>query len=166
MFAPSGQISSRKLVLRRSLVKESLEIEFMKSKSSLKPKRVMMLVIMLGVFINVVGIRTLKPLIEAINYDAPPQETELPSEPNSGLLRSQEAGYEIVLEREPENRSALEGLVEVRIELNEMQGALEALDKLIELDPDNSNYQKQRATIQNQSTHSEADVNDGVSQGL
>lgn len=51
-----------------------------------------------------------------------------------------EAGYEIVLKREPENRTALEGLLQVRMANENWTGAKQPLEKLIALDPDNQSY--------------------------
>jgi predicted Zn-dependent protease len=51
-------------------------------------------------------------------------------------LRLQERGYELVWEREPENKTASEGLVQTRIQMNNPAGAIEPLEKIVELEPD------------------------------
>jgi len=56
-------------------------------------------------------------------------------------LQSTEAGYKKVLEREPENIFALQGLVETRLQMNDFAGSIAPLEKLIELDPENENLQ-------------------------
>jgi hypothetical protein len=69
---------------------------------------------------------------------APPPET-VEADTNT-KLKAQERGYQLVLEREPENQTALEGLLNVRLEMNNKQGAIEPLEKLIILNPEQEEY--------------------------
>ena len=57
-------------------------------------------------------------------------------------LKQQAKGYEIVLEKEPNNRFALEKLVEVNLQLGNLQGAMPLMEKLVENYPDNERYQE------------------------
>ncbi len=57
-------------------------------------------------------------------------------------LKQQAKGYEIVLEKEPNNRFALEKLVELNLQLGNLQGAMPLMERLVENYPDNERYQE------------------------
>ncbi len=49
-------------------------------------------------------------------------------------------GYKAVLEREPENQTALAGIIEAKIALGDLKGSVEPLEKLASLNPDTPEY--------------------------
>ncbi|MDX2216781.1 MAG: hypothetical protein SFY66_26180 [Oculatellaceae cyanobacterium bins.114] len=65
-------------------------------------------------------------------------------------LDAQIRGYELVLQREPNNITALEGLANTRLEMRNPQGAIAPLEKLVQLNPDNADYAAQLAEARQQ----------------
>ncbi|MBD1914464.1 MULTISPECIES: tetratricopeptide repeat protein [Cyanophyceae] len=55
-------------------------------------------------------------------------------------LEAQAKGYELVLEREPDNQTALQGLVDARIQLGDINGVVAPLEKLVDLNPNVPDY--------------------------
>lgn len=55
-------------------------------------------------------------------------------------LEAQAKGYELVLQREPENQTALRGLVETRIKQGKIEAVLDPIQKLADLNPDQPDY--------------------------
>ncbi|KPQ36850.1 MAG: Tetratricopeptide repeat [Phormidesmis priestleyi Ana] len=49
-------------------------------------------------------------------------------------------GYKAVLEREPDNQTALAGIIEAQIELGDLEGAVKPLERLAELNPNTPEY--------------------------
>jgi tetratricopeptide (TPR) repeat protein len=59
---------------------------------------------------------------------------------NPEELEAQARGYELVLQREPDNQTALRGLVEVRLEQRNIEATIAPLEKLAALNPDQTDY--------------------------
>ncbi|MEB3359289.1 MAG: tetratricopeptide repeat protein [Synechococcales bacterium] len=70
------------------------------------------------------------------------QDTPAPSanSPSTADLEAQARGYELVLEREPDNETALIGLLQSRILLQDLEGAIAPLETLAELRPERTEY--------------------------
>jgi tetratricopeptide (TPR) repeat protein len=60
---------------------------------------------------------------------------------NKEQIQAQIRGYEKVLAREPNNPIALQGLVQARLAINDLSGAIPPLEKLVELYPEEENIQ-------------------------
>lgn len=85
------------------------------------------------------------PLIQAAFDQNSGYDNNVPTATNGAADRQAELegranGYELVLEREPDNQAALEGLVEARISLGDLAGATEPLARLAELNPQEPRY--------------------------
>lgn len=66
--------------------------------------------------------------------------TEAISASQQAELESQAKGYELVLQREPDNQTALRGVLDVRIQMGDIEGAIAPLERLAELNPDQTDY--------------------------
>ncbi|QOV24439.1 tetratricopeptide repeat protein [Anabaenopsis elenkinii] len=91
---------------------------------------------------------SLIPIIGAINQPSPSAQN-LPvkgvSSDQLSNLQEEAKNYELVLEREPENQIALNGLLQVRLKLlslnqGDVQGVIKPLEKLAQLNPEQSQY--------------------------
>jgi tetratricopeptide (TPR) repeat protein len=74
-----------------------------------------------------------------------PTQTAQSSEKQSQLLQDQVRGYELVLQREPDNVTALRGLLQVRLELigqgvGDIKDVVPTLEKLAKLNPETTEY--------------------------
>ncbi|NJL90150.1 MAG: tetratricopeptide repeat protein [Coleofasciculaceae cyanobacterium SM2_1_6] len=70
----------------------------------------------------------------------PAVTTQDPVASKNAELLARARGYELVLQREPNNTTALEGLAIAKIELGDAQGAIAPLERLVELNPENPEY--------------------------
>ena len=56
------------------------------------------------------------------------------------MLEAEASGYQKVLEREPNNETALNGLLEIRLQQKDISGAISPLEKLAKLHPQQTEY--------------------------
>lgn len=63
-----------------------------------------------------------------------------PTNPQQADLEAQARGYELVVQREPDNETALRGLLETRLKLQDLPGTIVALEKLVQLKPERTDY--------------------------
>lgn len=85
---------------------------------------------------SIIGV--IKMLKTPNNANPPQQETISPET----LLEKEAQGYKLVLEREPDNRFALENLVQVYLKGGDLASALPVMEKLVALEPQNQSYQE------------------------
>lgn len=81
---------------------------------------------------------SIAPLLGA--FQNTPQVAASPSSPQE-RLETEAKGYELVLQREPDNQAALRGLIEVRVQQGNIEAIVPVLEKLAEQNPDQADYQ-------------------------
>ena len=106
--------------------------------------RWMINVVVFFVVVVLVGF-SIAPIVESAlesqrSPDAAQSPQALPSGQQRADLENTARGYELVLQREPENQTALRGLVDARIALGDIKGTVEPLETLAELNPGQPSY--------------------------
>ncbi|MEM8781067.1 MAG: tetratricopeptide repeat protein, partial [Cyanobacteria bacterium P01_G01_bin.49] len=79
------------------------------------------------------------PLVSSIVQASQPENSSLAT-PETAKLENEALGYQLVLEREPDNQNALRGLLEARIRQGKLSEAIAPLEKLAQLNPQQPNY--------------------------
>ena len=77
-------------------------------------------------------------------------------------LEAQARGYEMVLQREPENQIALQGLVEIRLQMEDFERIVEPLETLVMLNPEQEQYETLLATIKQQVEQEDSKQDDEI----
>lgn len=91
---------------------------------------------LLGVSIIPLLSATFTPQKNTVATPSPTQSVEA----KKADVEAQARGYEEVLKREPDNQTALRGLLEARLRLTDIKGAIEPLETLAKLNPAQSEY--------------------------
>jgi cytochrome c-type biogenesis protein CcmH/NrfG len=89
-------------------------------------------------------------LIRMLTNPAQPTQVSAQAEDLTQQLQVQALGYEMVLQREPENQIALQGLVEIRLQMKDFERTIEPLETLVRLNPKQEQYKTLLATIKQQ----------------
>lgn len=104
-----------------------------------KRKRWFVNAVLLIAVLAFIAIAALPLLGSFFQQTEPTADTVTPSQQSE--LEDQARGYELVLEREPNNQTALRGLLQAQIQRGNLEAAIEPLEKLAELNPGQSDYQ-------------------------
>ncbi|MCC5636097.1 tetratricopeptide repeat protein [Nostoc sp. CHAB 5844] len=86
------------------------------------------------------------------------QKSQQPQTSNVSIestLQQQARGYELVLQREPNNQVALEKLAIAKLHLKDPKGAIALMEKLVQLHPERQDYQTVLEQVKKQQGKSE-----------
>jgi predicted Zn-dependent protease len=79
-----------------------------------------------------------------------PVATENTAQSQNAQFKVEEKGFLAVLKREPNNQTALRGLVEIRMRTGDAPGTKAALEQLVKLNPTNKQYKEFLAALNKQ----------------
>jgi predicted Zn-dependent protease len=79
-----------------------------------------------------------------------PAKNENAAQSQNAQLKAEESGFLAVLKREPNNQTALRGLIEIRMRTGDKPGTKAALEQLVKLNPGNTQYQEFLAALNKQ----------------
>ncbi|MBE9170495.1 tetratricopeptide repeat protein [Pleurocapsales cyanobacterium LEGE 06147] len=100
-----------------------------------------MLILMVLALLGFSGLPLISSIIEANQSGSQTQNQTVGISPEQQTqLEAEATGYQKVLEREPNNSNALRGLLEVRLKQKDIQGAIEPLEKLAQIHPEQREY--------------------------
>lgn len=116
----------------------SKEEYVVRNREKAKKRQKLIILISMVSFFGSTVMAAIPSIQQVFQEDSVPQAASVES-----TLKQQEQGYELVLQREPNNQVALDGLLKVRLELNDIPGAIETLEKLVKLNPEREDYKQQ-----------------------
>ncbi|XGB39564.1 MAG: tetratricopeptide repeat protein [Cyanobacteria bacterium LVE1205-1] len=108
-----------------------------------KRRRWLIQVVLIIILVSFVGFSLLPLLGGVLQPSSRNSSTASPSgsqTTKNGELDAQAKGYELVLQREPENQTALKNLIDIQIQRQDLKGAAKALEKLSQLNPKETRY--------------------------
>jgi cytochrome c-type biogenesis protein CcmH/NrfG len=71
-----------------------------------------------------------------------PAASKNAAQSQNAQLKAEERGFVAVLQREPNNQTALRGLIEIRMRTGDAPGTKSALEQLVKLNPSNKQYKE------------------------
>lgn len=111
--------------------------------SELRKNRWLLNIVLIVATVGLLGVTMLPLITSAFQNPQANKPSPSPSEaatPQKADIEARARGYEEVLKREPENPTALRGLLEARLQLNDVKGVIDPLEKLAKLNPNQTEY--------------------------
>ena len=108
-------------------------------KASQKKRNPWLYLVLVVMVLALLGFTTV-PIIGSFIGEKASANTGDISSDNQQELELQAKGYQLVLEREPDNQTALRGLIDIRLQQQDIKGTIEPLEKLTELNPNLAEY--------------------------
>ncbi len=115
--------------------------------AKLSTKQIIQKVFILGSGFAFLGMMVI-PLMPLFQSAPPTAQSSSPT--SKEQLENLAKGYEKVLEREPKNPSALQGLAETRLQMNDLPGAIPPMEMLVKLYPEQSQLAQLLTAIKQQ----------------
>jgi predicted Zn-dependent protease len=98
-------------------------------------KSILQKVFIIGSGLAFLGMMTL-PMLDMFKESPESTQAASPNTNPTEQLNQIADGYEKVLKREPNNPTALQGLAEIRLKMNDLKGAIAPMEKLVALYPE------------------------------
>lgn len=111
--------------------------------SEIRKNRWLLNIVLIVATVGLLGVTMLPLITSAFTNPQANKPSPSPSEaatPQKSDVEARARGYEEVLKREPENPTALRGLLEARLQLGDVKGVIDPLEKLAKLNPNQTEY--------------------------